>query len=350
MRYWKWLVPLSLLLPACAVAQTQVQPVVSTGTAPNKSCSVGGGTGTACPVPVTVVGGSGGTNPAASATGAAVPANASYNGVNVGGNLQGQTGVNPSGSVYAAQTDLTSVGGTTVSTGTGAQGAGTQRVTVATDSATVAGSAALPAGSAIIGKVGIDQTTPGTTNAVSATNFPATVSVGTGAQGASSPRVTVATDTATVAGSATLPAGTNLIGKAGIDQTTNGTTNGVVPLPQTAGGVTIKSVQIANNTTSVAIDASAGQLYGIEAFNNGTSIGYVKLYDAAQGSTTCGSGTPKYRGMVPAPSSGGGGYIAMNGFGTPFATAISMCFTGGFGDSDTTAPAASTFELNFYYK
>ena len=33
---------------------------------------------------------------------------------------------------------------------------------------------ALPTGSNIIGKVGIDQTTPGTTNAVSATNFPST--------------------------------------------------------------------------------------------------------------------------------------------------------------------------------
>src|SRR4051812_49914630 len=48
----------------------------------------------------------------------------------------------------------------------------------------------LPAGTAIIGKVGIDQTTPGTTNAVSATNFPTTVSTNAGATGASSLRET----------------------------------------------------------------------------------------------------------------------------------------------------------------
>lgn len=54
---------------------------------------------------------------------------------------------------------------------------------------------ALGAGSAIVGKVGIDQTTPGTTNGVQV--------------------------------NAALPAGTNLIGKTGIDQTTDGTTNGV---------------------------------------------------------------------------------------------------------------------------
>jgi len=66
----------------------------------------------------------------------------------------------------------------------------------------------LPAGTNVIGKVGIDQTTPGSTNAVSATNWPTTVSTGTGAQGASSPRFTVAMDSVTLAGSAPGTAGT----------------------------------------------------------------------------------------------------------------------------------------------
>lgn len=62
--------------------------------------------------------------------------------------------------------NLTQVNSTTLLTGTGAQGAGSPRVTVAIDSATVAGSPSLPAGTALIGKTGIDQTTPGTTNRV----------------------------------------------------------------------------------------------------------------------------------------------------------------------------------------
>lgn len=62
---------------------------------------------------------------------------------------------------------------------------------------------ATPAGTNVIGKVGIDQTTPGTTN-----------------------KVSIGTD-GTVAINAALPAGTNLIGKTGIDQTTPGTTNKV---------------------------------------------------------------------------------------------------------------------------
>jgi len=52
----------------------------------------------------------------ASATGSAVPASACYNAINVGGTLRGQTGVNPSGTVYAMQMDTSSVGGTTVVT------------------------------------------------------------------------------------------------------------------------------------------------------------------------------------------------------------------------------------------
>lgn len=72
------------------------------------------------------------------ATGSAVPANALYEGINVAGNIRGLTGVNPTGTVFAAQTDLTSVAGTTTVTGTGAAGAGVQRVTVSNDSSLAA--------------------------------------------------------------------------------------------------------------------------------------------------------------------------------------------------------------------
>ena len=106
----------AILWVGCANAQTttSARVVATCGTI---SYTTGGPqpmtmdtTGTLC----TVSGGGGGSNPAAGATGSAVPADASYNGVNVGGNLRGQTGVNPSGSVYAGQNDITSVNGTTV--------------------------------------------------------------------------------------------------------------------------------------------------------------------------------------------------------------------------------------------
>ncbi len=68
----------------------------------------------------------------------------------------------------------------------------------------------IPAGINLIGKVGIDQTTPGTTNAVSVTN-------------ASIPVTN--TGTFAVQSTATLQAGSAIAGKFGIDQTTQGTTN-----------------------------------------------------------------------------------------------------------------------------
>src|SRR6266403_2036985 len=54
--------------------------------------------------------------------------------------------------------------------------------------------AAVPPGTAIIGKVGIDQTTPGTTNAVNTTNWPTTVDTNSGNKSASTPRFVIATD------------------------------------------------------------------------------------------------------------------------------------------------------------
>lgn len=80
-------------------------------------------------------------------------------------------------------TNIAQVGNATILTGTGATGTGAQRVTVAVDSATVAGSASLPAGTNLIGKTGVDQTTPGTTNAVAIAQIGATTIVTGGVNG-----------------------------------------------------------------------------------------------------------------------------------------------------------------------
>lgn len=61
-----------------------------------------------------------------------------------------------------ASTNVTQFGGVAVATGTGASGTGIPRVTVSNDS-----TVGLVAGAAIVGKVGIDQTTAGTTSGIS---------------------------------------------------------------------------------------------------------------------------------------------------------------------------------------
>lgn len=50
-------------------------------------------------------------NAAAGATGSAPPSSGDYQALNIAGTLRGRTGVNPTGSVFAAQTDMTSVNG-----------------------------------------------------------------------------------------------------------------------------------------------------------------------------------------------------------------------------------------------
>lgn len=71
--------------------------------------------------------------------------------------VSGTITTTPSGT---QDTNLKQINGTTVLAGSGATAAGSQRVTVAVDSATVAGSASLPTGSNTIGKV--DQGAAGT--------------------------------------------------------------------------------------------------------------------------------------------------------------------------------------------
>ena len=68
-----------------------------------------------------------------SATGSAVPANGFYNTINIGGTLRGWTGINPTGTTYAGQIDVTSIAGTLTATGNGTSGAGDIRVNVASD-------------------------------------------------------------------------------------------------------------------------------------------------------------------------------------------------------------------------
>ena len=89
----------------------------------------------------------------------------------------------------------------------------------------------LQAGSNLIGKVGIDQTTPGTTNGVQV--------------------------------NAALPAGTNLIGNVGIDQTTPGTTNAVV--------LTGRTTLLKTLTKTFAGEASGDYFFG-NTVTNGYAV------------------------------------------------------------------------------
>ena len=113
--------------------------------------------------------------------------------------------------------------------------------------------------------------------------------------------------------------------------------------------IQVKSYISVNNTTAVVIKATGGTVYSVDAFNNGASLAYVKLYNAS--TATCGTGTPQARYLIPyGASSAGGGFNVSNINGDAYGAGIVMCITTGVADSDTSAPAANQFIVNVHIK
>lgn len=121
------------------------------------------------------------------------------------------------------------------------------------------------------------------------------------------------------------------------------------PQFQADNNIKVSSTIALNNTTAIAIKPSPGTVYSIDAFNNGASVVYIKLYNSTN--ITCGQGTPYARYLIPyGASSSGGGFNTPNVNGDAYFNGISMCITGGLADTDTTAPPASTVIVNIHYK
>ena len=112
--------------------------------------------------------------------------------------------------------------------------------------------------------------------------------------------------------------------------------------------IKILSTIVANNTTAIVIKSTTGTVYSVDAFNNGTILAYIKLYNAS--TATCGTGTPYARYLIPfGSSSSGGGFNISNINGDIYGDGIVMCVTTGIADNDTTAPSASTYIVNIHY-
>ncbi|MDE2106108.1 MAG: hypothetical protein KGL39_53290 [Patescibacteria group bacterium] len=190
-------------------------------------------------------------NPANGATGSAVPSQGDYQGINVGGTLRGQTGVNPSGSIFAAQTDISSWAGTVLG--------------AASNYGTSPGAVTVPGVNAFV------------------TNTPAVSQSGTWTVGLNAGSQTIG-NVGLNAGSQTignvgLNAGTNIIGKAGIDQTTDVTTNGVEIAPTAGAAAGITSVVSSAAESGHVFKASAGNLYSAYV-TTGSTAGFLMIFNA----------------------------------------------------------------------
>lgn len=261
---------------------------------------------------------------------------------------------------------------------------------------------ALVAGAAIIGKVGIDQTTPGTTNLVQVTDGSGALNVIVDSGAVTVTNATAANLKAEVVGNVTpadgLALGTTSVSVAARNGVYNGTTtdlqrsivtgtnstgtgiaaaglvgqcddtspqaitenqfgNGridcathgvlVTTIPSaTAGGTTLYTLTLANSTNATNVKASAGQLYSISGFNisSATPV-FISLYNNS-GTPTCGTSIIQQF-MIPGSTTGAG---FVYDFATPkgFATGIAFCATTGI--AGTGSAAASTYVLNIDYK
>lgn len=173
---------------------------------------------------------------------------------------------------------------------------------------------------------------------------------------------------------AAVPAGTNVIGKVGIDQTTDGTTNLVVakqataanlnatvvgtgtfatqavPTAGTTGGATTAFGVAANTNNSTSVKGSAGVVYSVQVYNNSATIAYLKLYNKAT-APTCGTDTPVKVIGIPGNTSLGGNNVSFGGgTGAAFGTGIGICIVTGIANSDNTAVAANAYVYNIDYK
>lgn len=201
-----------------------------------------------------------------------------------------------------------------------------QQSTAASLNATVVGTgtfavqSTLQAGSAIAGKFGIDQTTPGTTNAVAVAQIGSTsVATGNGVVGTGVQRVAIASDNTAFSVNATLQAGSAIAGKFGIDQTTIGTTNGVTVVPSSSSTAANSSVASSALEASKVIKASAGRLYQLSGVNTKSSAQYIQVFNST--TVPSDSTAPVLLAYVPA---GGNFSFDFGSIGRYFSTGIAV--------------------------
>jgi hypothetical protein len=204
--------------------------------------------------------------------------------------------------------NISEVDGNPVAAGNGATDSGTLRVTLSND------------GTGIV-------SVPGVATAANQTTGNSSLSTIAGAVG--SP----------------IPAGTAIIGKVGIDQTTLGTTNAVQAIPGTTGGLSMYYLTAANSTNAANVKATPGMLYSVELSNNSATLAYVSFYNTS-GTPTCGTGIVA-QAMIPANSTSGAGWVSNSVMGKAFSSGIGICVTTGIAGTGSVAASAYTISLGY---
>lgn len=232
--------------------------------------------------------------------------------------------------------DITKVAGTAIAQGHGTAAAAI-RVELPTDGT---GVVILGAGTAIVGKFGIDQTTPGTTNLVQGAELLVDDTPFTPATSKVSPIGLQADETA--------PDSVDE-GDIGCPRMTLDRKQIVTSRPHTSGGQDAYSFLSTAAVQAAAIKASPGQVYELSFTNKNASPVYVRLYNQTGSPATTDAANIKWRFQVPGNTSVGG-YIERFEGGLEFSAGIGIRVTAGVADNDATVLSANDVMGNVGFK
>jgi hypothetical protein len=146
-------------------------------------------------------------------------------------------------------------------------------------------------------------------------------------------------------GAAALPAGSNVIGKVGLDQTANGVTTNATAA---TGGIlnTARLPSAAASTNATRVKATPGRVYSAQGKNAAAYDVFLVLYDSAANPPV--PGTTAIRKKIPIPA--GQAFALDWPVGLEFAIGIGYAFTKLAADADTTALVAGdivAFNLDY---
>lgn len=178
----------------------------------------------------------------------------------------------------------------------------------------------------------------GADNDVSIITGQAGIAGGTGVDGATVPRVTLATNVALPAGTnnigdvdvLTIAAGTNAIGNVGI-------------IPRTTGGFTTYHLVSAATTNATVVKASAGQLFGWFIYNNATTMRKLAFHNSASAPTA--GASIFFTINIPGSSAAN----VMTETGIVFSAGIAFTTVQDVTDAGSTAVALSDLTINLWY-
>lgn len=234
------------------------------------------------------------------------------------------------------------VGGTTIATGNGLSGAGSQRVNIASDNTAFAVNATLSAETTkvigtvrLLGNIGAAMDFAGQ-NAAQPAN-----SLLIGGEFNTSPT--------TITNGNASPLQLDVNGKLLVNCSGCAAGTTVSLIPATSGGLSIAHLVAAASNNATSLKGSAGQLYGASVYNNTTYPVYLKFCNKAT-ACTCGTNSGGDTILYTVAAQAGTEREIHTEEGIAFGTGIGYCVVKGMTDTDNTSLVASDAVIDLLYK